>query len=74
MTPPFVTTDHMGFRVVIHSSLGDINDDNLINVLDIIMVVNMILGEISPLVSADLNLDGIVNVVDVIQLINIILN
>ena len=50
------------------------NDDNLINVLDVIVVVNMILGEISQLVSADLNLDGIVNVVDGIQLVNIILN
>ena len=73
-TPPFVTTDHMGFRVINHSLLGDLNNDNQTNVIDVIIVVNIILGEISEIDHADLNSDQIVNVLDVIELINIILS
>ena len=55
------------------SILGDINDDAVVNVQDIIILVNMILaGETDS--AADLNSDGIVNVLDVIQVVNIILN
>jgi len=72
-TPPFVTTDHMGFRVVIHNIQGDINNDGIINILDVVMVVNFILsGEFNQF--ADLNGDGNINILDVVQLINIILN
>ena len=73
-TPPFVTTDHMGFRVISHYLLGDLNNDNLTNVIDVIIVVNIILGEISQIDHADLNSDQIINVLDVIELINIILS
>ncbi len=31
-TPPFVTTDHMGFRVVAYNIQGDINNDGGINI------------------------------------------
>jgi hypothetical protein len=72
-TPPFVTTDHMGFRVVIRNSQGDINNDGAIDILDIVMVVNIILsGEFDQI--ADLNGDSIINVLDIVQLVNIILN
>jgi hypothetical protein len=54
--------------------LGDINDDGEVNVVDVIIVVNMILGELTIQDSADLNQDGLINVVDIIQLVNIILN
>lgn len=57
--------------------LGDMNFDNIINILDVIQVVNIILGEISPsdeqIISADLNEDGLVNVTDIILIVNIIL-
>jgi len=72
-TPPFVTTDHMGFRVVSHIINGDINNDGIINVLDVVMIVNIVLSnEYSEL--ADLNDDDVINVLDIVQLVNIILN
>ena len=57
--------------------LGDLNQDSIINVLDIIILVNIILGsepDNSQLISGDLNSDGILNVIDIILLVNIILN
>ena len=54
-------------------SLGDINNDGSIDVLDIISAVNFILNnEYNN--SADLNLDNMINVLDIVQLVNIILN
>jgi len=57
--------------------LGDINLDSIINVLDVIQVVNFILGEVIPseqqVISADVNEDGLVNVTDIILIVNIIL-
>jgi len=53
--------------------LGDLNSDDVLNVQDIIIMVNMILGIIENNDFADLNGDGIINVLDVIQLMNIIL-
>ena len=56
------------------SLLGDTNGDSLINVLDVIIMVNMILGEIEiDLNTADINSDGLVNVSDIVLLINTIL-
>ncbi len=53
---------------------GDLNCDGVINIVDIIFVVNIILGEHDNLESADLNLDGIVNILDILQLVYLILN
>ena len=53
---------------------GDINDDGIVNVLDVIQAVNMVMNIIEETETADLNMDGIVNVVDVILLVNIIIN
>ena len=54
-------------------NLGDINDDDIINILDVIQVVNLILlNEYEQ--NGDLNQDEVINVLDVIQLVNIILN
>lgn len=56
------------------SILGDTNGDSNINVLDVIIMVNMIIGEAEiNLNTADMNLDGLVNVSDVVLLINSIL-
>ena len=56
---------------------GDINSDSVLNVLDIVLVVNFILGSDTPSASefsaADLNSDGILNILDVVTLTNLIL-
>ena len=53
--------------------LGDLNQDNIINIQDIIITVNLVLNS-SYDISADMNNDNIVNVLDIIQLVNVILN
>jgi hypothetical protein len=56
------------------SLLGDTNGDSSINVLDVIIMVNMVLGEIDiDLNTADINGDGLINVSDIVLLINVIL-
>jgi len=54
-------------------TLGDINEDNFINIQDIVLAVNLVLtGEYNYL--ADLNSDETIDVLDIVQLLNIILN
>ena len=53
--------------------MGDLNNDGTLNVQDIIIMVNIILGIEEYNEAADLSDDGIVNVLDVIQLMNLIL-
>ncbi len=55
---------------------GDVNEDGLVNVLDIISMVNYIMGgNPSPFNqdAADINADSGINVLDVIALVNIIM-
>ena len=57
--------------------IGDINNDAIINILDIIMLVNFVLGYEEPdaldFYVSDYNSDGILNILDIIQLIGVIL-
>ena len=57
--------------------VGDINFDSIINILDIVLVVNFVLGSDNPsdneFSAADLNSDGILNILDVVSLANLIL-
>jgi len=55
------------------SLLGDINDDGVINVLDVVVLVNIVLGIEDEIPAGDLNSDGVINVLDVVILVNIIL-
>ena len=54
------------------------NNDGIVNVVDIISVVNIIIGTITPSdlqqCAADANQDGEINVVDVISMVNQIIN
>ena len=64
-----ITTEGTSF------SQGDVNTDDQINVLDIVMLVNMILGsETLNYELGDLNNDESINVLDVILIVNIILD
>ena len=53
------------------SIMGDLNDDGTLNVQDIIIMINIILGD-EYNEAADLSGDGIINILDVIQLVNLI--
>jgi len=57
--------------------MGDLDGDGIINILDIIVEVNIILGAIDPTpqqeIAGDLNGDGSINILDVIALVNLIL-
>ena len=58
-------------------TLGDINFDGIINVIDVVILVNGILGgdfTEEQLTVADFNGDGNINIVDVVQLVSLILN
>ena len=58
--------------------VGDVNNDSLINILDIIQTVNIILGaNLNPtdyeLWAADLNQDGNIDILDIVLIVNMIL-
>ena len=53
---------------------GDVNTDGVLNVLDIVLSVNFVLGLDSPSSTqynlGDMNSDGVLNILDVILLVN----
>ena len=51
---------------------GDINQDSMVNVQDVIILVSVILNGESN-IYGDLNMDGAINILDVVQIVNIIL-
>ena len=54
--------------------LGDLNGDLEVNVLDVVVLINMILGtEPENYFIGDLNLDNEINVQDIILVVNIII-
>ena len=59
------------------TAAGDLNEDEILNIQDIITMVNQILGSTSlegcALEAADMNVDGIINIQDLISLVNAIL-
>ena len=59
------------------TSAGDLNEDEILNIQDLITMVNQILGSTSlegcALEAADINMDGIINIQDLISLVNAIL-
>ena len=58
--------------------LGDVNEDNHVNIQDIIIMINFILYDWNPtptqMLAGDLNNDGLINVTDIISVVNIILS
>ncbi len=59
------------------SGSGDMNQDSTVNIQDVVILVNLILGNIPPtselIAAGDLNYDTFVTVQDLVQLINSIL-
>ena len=58
---------------------GDVNNDGIVNVVDLVSLVQFALEQSDPLNyiqewNSDMNNDGIINVVDVVTLVNVILS
>ena len=72
-TALFITTS-LGYTYI----LGDVNQDDAVNVLDVVTIVNFILGVLEPTAyqqyAGDMNDDDSINILDVVLLVNIILN
>ena len=62
----------------ISCNLLDVNDDGVINVMDIILTINIIIGQVQPSdqesCAADSNGDLIINVLDIIEIVNTIIS
>ena len=58
--------------------LGDLNFDNLSNILDVVSLVGIVIDGFTlndfQVYAGDLNNDSILNILDIVQLVNIILN
>ena len=57
---------------------GDVNSDEIVNIQDIILVINFILGSLLPegeqIVLADVNHDHLINIQDILLIIQLIVN
>mgnify|MGYP006154562231 CR=1 FL=1 len=53
---------------------GDVNGDEMLNVLDIVLLLSMILNQIESDYVGDMNQDGVLNVLDVVILVGSILD
>jgi len=66
-----------GKITVVTRNKGDVNGDNVVNVLDVVKALNIALENIQPTseerYAADANNDSQVNVLDVVRIVNIIL-
>jgi choice-of-anchor B domain-containing protein len=68
---PHKTTGH---NIIFGGELvGDVNNDGVLNILDIIALVNLILNDQYDWIG-DINSDELINILDVIQLVNLILS
>ena len=71
----FNTFEECDIQCTDYSSLGDLNNDSAINVIDIVQLVDFVLDEsIQFIDSGDLNEDNVLNVIDIVSLVNIILS
>ena len=53
--------------------MGDINEDGILNILDIVALVNLVLaGEYNPM--GDMNDDETLNILDIVTLANLVLS
>ena len=62
------------------SEIGDINLDGVLNILDVVLLTNFIMGEFSPsqfsevqLLNMDFNGDNTIDILDAVQLVGEIL-
>ena len=57
--------------------IGDVNFDNVLNILDLVLIVNFIISDLNfnenQISSADFNFDGNIDILDIVQIVNCIL-
>ena len=53
-------------KLVVSFNPGDVNGDDVINILDVVLIVQIIIGNEASLDSADFNQDGQINIIDVV--------
>ncbi len=70
----WICTEDCGGGTCVISLFGDVNYDGLLNVSDIVIIVNMILGNMEINISGDISGDDVVDIIDVVMIINDILN
>ena len=56
----------------VEETIGDINEDGTVNVLDVVILANAVLNN-EDLPTGDINSDGVNNVLDIVELVNIVL-
>ena len=73
---PYVLDESLIWRAYFYDGIliGDLNEDGLLNILDLVMLVNIILYDEDGSPAADVNGDGVYNILDVVMLANIILS
>ena len=71
--PQYANEEIWNFFNLSTSITGDLNQDDDVNILDVVLLVNMILGDSDFDQLGDLNSDELVNVLDVVLLVNLIL-
>ena len=54
--------------------LGDVNGDQVVNILDVIVIVQIVIGEQEENGNADLNQDNSIDIIDIVQLVQYIIN
>ena len=57
----------------VFTTIGDINLDQTIDILDIVLMVGIVLGDSGYNDIADMNSDQVIDVLDIVFLVNIIL-
>ena len=71
-----VTKIDVSFSITIDSASGDVNNDGVVDISDVVLTVNYILGS-TPAVfnqdAADINKDSNIDISDVVSLVNMIL-
>ena len=73
INPQMVMAGGVAVSKLDENLLGDINIDNIIDILDIVLIVNYILGNVDSIDYADLNYDGIIAILDIRLVVNIII-
>ena len=53
---------------------GDLNDDTVVDIIDVVSIVNFILSDLEYACNADFNSDGYIDILDIVQMVQLILS